>query len=87
MAKIFLLAIFSLALSSCLYIPTNPVFVHVINHTEESIHVTNLLISISVGGSMTTQVDKGSHVEATGTSSHRSYGTRYFYVDAEWEVK
>jgi hypothetical protein len=90
MRKIPVLAvcvIIFLIFSSCIDIAENPVFINIINHTEEKISVTNYPFSVDVGSNVTIQVEQGSEVTVTGVKTHRNYGSRRFFADANWEVK
>jgi hypothetical protein len=88
MKKLFLIFLIVFCISCGSFsIPDNPVYVTIINHTGEEISVTNLFFSVQVGMIRTTAVEKGSRVSVNGVTSGRSYGSRVFYFDSEWEIR
>jgi regulatory protein YycI of two-component signal transduction system YycFG len=90
MKKIFIVLFICIScfiIESCVNVPENPIYITVINKTEESILVTNLSIAIQVGMSNTTTIEKGSTAKVTGVNTGRKYGSRVFYFDTEWEIR
>jgi hypothetical protein len=81
MRRIFLIfaCVLFFSIESCVDVPENPVYVTVVNITNEKILVTNLPTSIEVGSSKTTVIEKGSTIEVTGVYTKRKYGSRTFY--------
>jgi hypothetical protein len=82
----FFIITFILFISSCINIPNDPVYIYVVNHTQESIWVTNLPMDIPSGSGNTTSVEKGSKVDVKGVDSKYKYGSRTFQVDSQWDV-
>ena len=87
MKKVFIIIFYCIVCIACINIPEHPVYIAIINHTNEKIWVTNLPMPISIGMTQATQVNKGSRVEVTGVDTKHSYGSRIFHSDSEWEIR